>query len=149
MSAELVSPLIPRRVLVVDIKAVIVAVVIELNHRLEQQKLLHQYASRGRTRFPESPYFPFYEAESYILRGPYGCPGYQVRELLGEVRRLAQDLPPDPRRDALLEVVRRREEMVGALGAFGGFNFGPFGDPFGEMFFGDDEDEDEFDDDGW
>ena len=116
---------------------------------LEQQKLLHQYASRGRTRFPESPYFPFYEAESYILRGPYGCPGYQVRELLGEVRRLAQDLPPDPRRDALLEVVRRREEMVGALGGLGGFSFGPFGDPFGEMFFDDDEDDDEFDDDGW
>jgi tetratricopeptide (TPR) repeat protein len=110
---------------------------------LEQHKLLHDYARRARKLFPRNPYFAFYQAESYVLQGPYRCPAYQARELLGEVRRLAQELPPDPRRDALLEQVRRREEMVASLGPFGGFSFGPFE----EMFF--DDDDDDYGDDDW
>jgi tetratricopeptide (TPR) repeat protein len=115
---------------------------------LEQHRLLQEYARRGRRLFPANPYFPFYEAESYILMGPYRCPAYQVRELLGEARRLAQDMPPDSRRDALLEVIRRREEMVASVGPFGGGPFGGFPfDAFGEAFFGDDDDG--YDDDEW
>jgi tetratricopeptide (TPR) repeat protein len=111
---------------------------------LEQHRLLQAYARRGRRLFRGNPYFAYYEAESYVLQGPYRCPAYQVRELLAEVRRLAGEMPPDPRRAALLEVVRRREELVAAAGPFGGFSFGPFG----EMFFEDDDDEYD-DDDGW
>ncbi|HKI32423.1 MAG TPA: hypothetical protein VKA46_11185 [Gemmataceae bacterium] len=116
---------------------------------LENHKLLLDYAWAGRHRFPKNPYFPYFEAESYILQGPFRCPAFQVRELLGEVRRLAQEIPPDSRRDALLELVSRREEMVAALNPmFGGIDLGPFGAAFEEMFGGPDDDDD-YDDDGW
>jgi tetratricopeptide (TPR) repeat protein len=112
---------------------------------LENHKLLSEFGQRGQRRFPTNAYFPYYVAESYILLGPYRCPAHRVRELLGEVRRLAREMPPDSRRDALLEVVQRREQMVGALNPFGSFDFGS---AFEEMFGGPDDDEFE-DDDGW
>jgi tetratricopeptide (TPR) repeat protein len=111
---------------------------------LENHRTLHDYAQRGRVRFPKSPYFPFFELEAYILMGPYRCPVWQVRHLSDEVRRLAQELPPDPRRDALLETIRRREEMVGAQGRLGDIDFDMFGNAFEGMF--DDADDDEFED---
>jgi predicted Zn-dependent protease len=114
---------------------------------LENHKLLREYAAHGRRHFPNNPYFPFYEAEAYILMGPYRCPAYQVRQLLGEARRLAQEMPPDSRRDALLDLIRRREEMVASVGPFGGFNLDMF-NSFGGMFGGPDDDGYE-DDDGW
>jgi tetratricopeptide (TPR) repeat protein len=113
--------------------------------RLEESRLLGSYSHLGHTRYPKSPYFPFYEAESYIMLGPYRCPVYQVRHLFGEVRRLAQDLPPDSRREALLETVRHREEMIGTGGPLGGLNLDMFGSPFS----GPDEDEYSEDEDGW
>jgi tetratricopeptide (TPR) repeat protein len=110
---------------------------------LDNSRLLREYAGRGQVQFPRNPYFPYFEAESYVLMGPYRCPAYRVRELLGEVRRLAQDMPPDSRRDALLELIRRREEMVGSMGPFGGINFDAFGDAF-EGIFGAPDDDDEW-----
>ncbi len=104
---------------------------------LENHKLLLEFGQKGRRAFPDNAYFPYYVAESYILLGPYRCPADRVRELLAEVRRLAQQMPPDSRREALLETVRRREEMVGALGPFGGIDFGAFE----ELFGGPDEDD--------
>ncbi len=110
---------------------------------LESHRLLLEFGQRGQRLFPDNAYFPFYVAESYVLLGPYRCPGHHVRELLAEVRRLAQQMPPDSRRDALLEDVQRREQMVTALNPFGGIDFGS---AFGEMFGG--PDEDEFEDEG-
>lgn len=113
---------------------------------LENHKLLLEFGESGQGRFPKNAYFPYYVAESYILWGPYRCPVYRVRELFAEVRRLAQEMPPDTRRDALLESVQRREQMVASLGSFGGIDFGAFGGAFEEMFGGPDGDEfeDEF-----
>jgi tetratricopeptide (TPR) repeat protein len=116
---------------------------------LENHKLLLDFAQAGRRHFPKDPSFPFFEAEAYILQGPYRCSPYQVRNLLEEARRLAQELPPDPRRDALLDLIRRREEMVGTLNPFGGFPFGPFDAGFEDMFGGPDDEEEYFDDDDW
>jgi tetratricopeptide (TPR) repeat protein len=115
---------------------------------LENHKLLLEYAMRAHHRFPKNAYFPYYEAEAYILQGPYRCPAHRVRALLDEARRLAQEMPPDSRRDALLEMVQRREPLVAAMNPFGGMDFGPFGGAFEEMFGGPDDDEFE-DDDGW
>ncbi|HEX5272981.1 MAG TPA: hypothetical protein VFW33_20935 [Gemmataceae bacterium] len=112
---------------------------------LENHKLLLEFGEAGQVRFPKNAYFPYYVAESYILMGPYRCPAHRVRELLADVRRLAQEMPPDSRREGLLETVQRREEMVRSLNPFGGIDFGPFGGAFEEMFGGPDEDED----DGW
>jgi tetratricopeptide (TPR) repeat protein len=112
---------------------------------LKAHKLLLSYAERGARLFPKSPFFPFWEAEAYVLQGPYRCPAWKVRELLGEVRRLAADVPPDARKEALLEAVQRREEMVGALSPFGDFDFGPFGAL--DDVFGYDDEEDDFEDD--
>jgi tetratricopeptide (TPR) repeat protein len=114
---------------------------------LENHKLLRDYAGHGRHQFPRNAYFAFYQAESFVLMGPYRCPSYQVRRLLGEARQLAHDMPPDSRRDALLELIRRREEMVASVGPFGGFDLDMFGDAFGGMFGPPDDDYD--DDDGW
>jgi tetratricopeptide (TPR) repeat protein len=115
--------------------------------QLESHKLLLDFAIQAHSRFPMNPYFPYYEAEAYILQGPFRCPRWRVRELLAEVRQLAQELPPDSRRDALLEMVQRREQMMGASDPFGGIDFGPFGDAFEEVF--PDNEYDEFEDGGW
>ena len=61
---------------------------------LENHKLLWTYAESAATfRFPKNAWFPYYEAESYFLQGPYRCPAYRVRTLLAEVRTLAQEMP--------------------------------------------------------
>jgi tetratricopeptide (TPR) repeat protein len=112
---------------------------------LENHKLLFEYARLGRRRYPNNAYFPFYEAESYILQGPYRFSPYQVRELLTQTRQLAQAMPPDSRRDALLEMVQRREQMVGTMNSFGGIDL----NDFMEGMFGGPDDEDEYDDDEW
>jgi tetratricopeptide (TPR) repeat protein len=111
---------------------------------LESHKLLLEFGEVGRRRFPSNAYFPYYVAESYVLLGPYRCPAVRVRELLAEVRRLAQEMPPDSRRDVLLDVVQRREQLVGAANPFGDIDL----DAFEELFGGPDDDEFE-DDDGW
>jgi tetratricopeptide (TPR) repeat protein len=108
---------------------------------LENHKLLLEYGEAGQARYPNNAYFPYYVAESYILLGPYRCPAFRVRELLADVRRLAREMPPDSRRDALLESVQRREQMVASLSPFGGIDFGSFGGAFEEMFGAPDDDE--------
>jgi len=114
--------------------------------KLENPKLVEMCAWNGRRRFPGNPYFPFYQVEACILLGPYRCPGYRVRQLLDEVRRLAQAQPPDARRDALLDLVRQREEMIVAgLGMLGGIDFNMFNERLEDMF----DDGDDYDDDGW
>jgi hypothetical protein len=108
---------------------------------LEQHRLLKEYAWCGHKRYPKSPYFVYFQAESCRPQTVYGRTAYQLRELLEEARRLAQALPPDPRRDALLELIRRREEMAGAMGALEGLDFGAFSEAIESLFFGEDEDE--------
>lgn len=109
---------------------------------LEADKLLRQYAFAGRRRFPESPFFYFWEAESYISLGPYRCPAWRVGPLLDKARALAEKLPPDDRKDALLDTIQARQEMLGVQGIFGG-RFGPggmFGNVFEDLFGRNDDD---------
>jgi tetratricopeptide (TPR) repeat protein len=112
---------------------------------LKAHPLLRDYAELGQRRFPANPYFLFYEAEACVLQGLYRRDVPRVRHLLGEVRRLAADLPPDARKQALLETVQRREETV-AVSPFDGLGLPDFPDFFDDMF---DDDEDEDDDGYW
>jgi tetratricopeptide (TPR) repeat protein len=113
---------------------------------LKALKPLRTFASLGQQRFPNNPHFPFMEAESYFAAGPDRFPAWQVRPLLQEARRLAEQMPREPRQQELLETIREREEMMRTLNPFLEFLTGT-GSPFD--FFGY-EDEDDYDDeDGW
>lgn len=103
------------------------------------------FAALGRRRFPNNPLFPFLESESYFVMGPERMPAWQVRPLLEEARRLAEKAPREPRQQQLLETIREREEMLRSLNPFLEFLSGGF-DPFG---FYEQDDEDDYDDDGW
>jgi tetratricopeptide (TPR) repeat protein len=108
---------------------------------LQQHRLLKEYAWHGHKRHPKNPYFVYFQAEACRPHTVYGRTAFQFRELLEEARRLAQALPPEPRRDALLEQIRHREEMAGAMGAPDGLDFGAFSEAIESLFFSDDEDE--------
>jgi tetratricopeptide (TPR) repeat protein len=108
---------------------------------LEQLRLLKEYAWHGHRRYPKNPYFVFFQAESCRPQTMYGRTAHQLRELLEEARRLAQALPPDPRRDALLEQIRRREEMAAAMGSLDGLDFGAFSEAIESLFLSGDDDE--------
>jgi tetratricopeptide (TPR) repeat protein len=107
---------------------------------LRSRKLLLNFAQRGRRRFPQNPYFPFWQAETFIMQGPYRCPSYRVRPLLDEVRRLAAAMPPGSRKEQLLEEVKRREEMISTLHPLGGFDFDRFNDLL-DQYYGDEDDD--------
>ncbi|TMQ35192.1 MAG: hypothetical protein E6K70_03580 [Planctomycetota bacterium] len=112
--------------------------------RLDALKVLRKYVTRGKRQFPRNPHFYFYEAESYISRGPMDCPVPKVQQLLNKTQELARALPPGDERDDLLDLVQERQKMIAAQGALGG---PAFLDMLNEVF-GMDEDEDA-DDDGY
>ena len=112
--------------------------------RLDALKVLRKYVTRGKRQFPRNPHFYFYEAESYISRGPMDCPVPKVQQLLNKTQELARALPPGDERDDLLDLVQERQKMIAAQGALGG---PAFLDMLHEVF-GMDEDEDA-DDDGY
>jgi tetratricopeptide (TPR) repeat protein len=111
---------------------------------LEAPKPLQAYAEQGQQRFPNNPYFYYWEVEAHILRGPYRCPIWRVQSLIADVRRRLAQMPPDSRKDAVLETLKRREEMVASLSPFGRMY-----SSFGQMFEEADDDEYDDDDDGW
>jgi tetratricopeptide (TPR) repeat protein len=112
---------------------------------LEARKQARAFATLGKKQFKANPWFPFFEALTYFLEGPEGCPYYPTRTLLEDAERLARALPTDERRERLLEDVQRRLTALDALSPFGGFMQDFFDGPFG-----DDEWEDEWDDeDEW
>lgn len=112
---------------------------------LEARKQARTFAGLGKKRFKQSPWFPFFEAVTYFLEGPEGCPYYPTRTLLEQAERLAQALPPDERRERLLEDVRRSQTALEAFSPFGGFmgDFFEMGDDEWDEE-GDDEDEDDW-----
>lgn len=81
---------------------------------LDATTLMRSFATQGKKRFPRNPFFPFHEAESYVLLGPRECPIDKVQRLLQKVRKLAQDLPPDDKKQALLDKVEHIEETISA-----------------------------------
>jgi tetratricopeptide (TPR) repeat protein len=113
---------------------------------LKTLKQLREYTALGRQRFPQDPYFPYLEAESYLAQGPSRCPAYRVQPLLETARHLVQALPRDHRHKELQELIEERSQMM----AFNPFARGPGATMFESMFeqmFGQDEDEDDFDED--
>ena len=68
-----------------------------------------------------------------------------MRRLLTQSRQFAQAMPPDSRRDALLDLVQRREQLISVANPFGGIDL----DYVFEGMFGEPDDEDDYDDDGW
>ncbi|HZT80267.1 MAG TPA: hypothetical protein VFA26_08600, partial [Gemmataceae bacterium] len=110
---------------------------------LEAIKLLRSLAREGQRRFPANPFFPYVEAESYMICGPESCPVWQVRPLLDRAAKLASELPPHDRHRPLLDAIRQRQQMIGAFDSMGGM----FGDLFGG-FWDDGYDDEDDDDDG-
>ncbi len=103
-------------------------------------KPARKFAELGRERFPQSPWFPFYEAETHIALGPARCPVWRVVPLLEEARRLAGARQQSERDRDLLEVIQERQQMLGALN--------PFASGIMSML-GEEDDEDYWDEDDW
>jgi tetratricopeptide (TPR) repeat protein len=108
-------------------------------------KPVRAFARVGQDRFPMDPIFPFFQAESYFVKGPEQFSAWQVQPLLAEARRLAERAPREPRQQQLLETIREREEMLRSLNPFLGF----LGGGFNPFEFYEEDDDDEYDDDGW
>lgn len=112
---------------------------------LEARKQARTFAALGKKQFKQNPWFPFFEAVTYFLEGPERCPYYPTHNLLEQAGRLAQALPPDERRERLLEDIRRRQTALEALSPFGGFMQDFFDMGFADDEWDEDEDEDEDD----
>jgi tetratricopeptide (TPR) repeat protein len=113
---------------------------------LDADRLLQEFAALGQERFPNNPHFFVLEAESYIAQGPYRCPRWRVQPLLERAQQLAQKMPPGDEQKALLDLIKHRQQLVGAQGLLGGLPLGMF-DPLMGPFDDYDEDYDDYDDD--
>jgi tetratricopeptide (TPR) repeat protein len=106
---------------------------------LQARRLELTYIRLGQRKFPQSPVFFLAEAEYHIALGPGRCPIWQTQELLKKAQDLAKALPRDDQQKALLDTIKKHQEMVSALSPFG--RFGPL-DMFGPMFgYGEEGDE--------
>jgi tetratricopeptide (TPR) repeat protein len=110
--------------------------------QLDALKVLRKYVTRGKRQFPRNPHFYFYEAESYINRGPMDCPIPKVQQLLNKTQELARALPPGDERDALLDLVQERQKMIAAHGALTGPGFL---DVLSEIFGAEEDDDVDYD----
>ncbi|HKB39766.1 MAG TPA: tetratricopeptide repeat protein, partial [Gemmataceae bacterium] len=111
---------------------------------LQSYRLTNTYTELGQRKFSKNPLFPYLEAVNEMGRGPGTFGPWQVHQLLEKAEKLARDLPPERRREELLEQIHIRLRAVDVLNPFGRL-FGTVFDPFG--FDDDEEDEDEYD--GW
>ena len=112
---------------------------------LKAQRMLHGFAELGQGRFPNNPYFPFWEVQAHMLLGPFRSNPQRIHLLLEQVAPPGRGHASRLAKQGLLEVVQRCEEMVAVVSPFGGLNFDMFQDMLDNMF-GGGEDEDEDDD---
>jgi tetratricopeptide (TPR) repeat protein len=78
-------------------------------------------AEEGRRRFPQNPFFPHLQVLGLFHgKDPRDLHQWQIEPLLAEAERLARNLPPDARREALLKDIAERRKMLEALNPFGG-----------------------------
>jgi tetratricopeptide (TPR) repeat protein len=119
------------------------------HHLLDMQayKQARSYTALGHRRFPQNPVFLLLEADSYLRLGPDRCPIHLVGPLLERARRLAEKMPRDPRQQELLEKIQQGEELIRSLNPFLSLFEGGFGGMFDP--FGDDGEDDEFEDEDW
>jgi tetratricopeptide (TPR) repeat protein len=113
---------------------------------LKDFKALWQFTRLGRRRFSKEPLFPYLEAVSYFEQGPGRMPFFEVESLLETAERLARDLPPDERRERMLDDIQQRRKAVGLANPMG---MGFMRDVFGRMFDPDDGYDDDDDDDDY
>jgi hypothetical protein len=107
-------------------------------------RLLRDYTNQGQRRFPQNPFFPFMEAESYVVLGPGQAPVWRIGPCLEKARRLVEALPRDARHKGLLEEIQKRQDMVRIVNPL----FGPQGrHMFESMLDQLYDDDDDFDDD--
>jgi hypothetical protein len=104
---------------------------------LKAPKLLRKFFALGQRRFPTNPRFYLAEVDFQLAQPVYSIWAPRLSVLLDKVRELAQALPRGER-EAMLELVRDRQEHLQELDSFG---FGtampnPL-DFFGEPDFGD------------
>jgi tetratricopeptide (TPR) repeat protein len=102
---------------------------------LEAFPLARTFAALGRRRFPGDPWFCFIEAEALFARGDGRAGMRNVQPLLERARQLAGALPPDDQRQALLDLVQQRLQMIGLSSQA----FSMLEDLFGEFGMDDDD----------
>lgn len=114
---------------------------------LDAYRLSGQYLNKARRAFDANPLFPLLEAEIEIQRGPGTFQPWRVGQSLKLAEERAQRLPPGPKRDGLLDRIHEHQKVLDAMNPFGRMFESMFDrfDPFG----GFDEDDDEYEDDGW
>jgi tetratricopeptide (TPR) repeat protein len=119
----------------------------EALRHLKSVRLFSKYAKRGQTLFANNPLFYLIEAEMLMDQGPHRCPVYQVKPLLERAQSLTNALPPDERKQKLLDRIADRQHQLQALNPFAAL-LGE-GGMFDSLFGGPDEyydDDDELDD---
>ncbi len=109
---------------------------------LKSTRAARRLLEKARRQFRANPMFPYLLALTYVTGELEQAPLYQVRPLLEEARRLAEALPPDPRREKLLRDIQDRLHALAVANPFG---MGFMEDFFGSFF--DDGDGDEGDGD--
>jgi tetratricopeptide (TPR) repeat protein len=117
---------------------------------MEAYRPLRSFTALGQQRFPANPAFPLMEVQGYLEEGPERCDPYRMRALLDRARRLADQLPRDPRQQDLLRTIAEYEQELQQLNPFLAMLAGGF-DPFDFDFEEDDDydDEDGDDDEFW
>jgi hypothetical protein len=99
---------------------------------LGSRKLADRYFHLGQKKYPSNPDFYLLEAETNLERGPYRGPTGETQELLKKALEKAQALPHDQRREAILQKIKKHQEMIAALNPFSRLlGSSPFGGPFG------------------
>ncbi len=113
---------------------------------LGSYRLSIDYIYRGREEHDRNPVFPLIHAEIEMGRAEGVFPVYYVQPWLAYALQLAQQLPPGPRREQLLDRIQGHLKFLEATNPFRrGFN--DIFDPFG---YEDDEDDEEYEDeDEW
>ena len=107
---------------------------------LKNSRLANTYTRLGQRKFPKNPMFPLLEAQNEMSRGPAVARHWVLRPLLEKAQKLAQDLPPDRKRQELLDQIGERLRLIDEMNPFSRLFGGGF-DPFGD-FYEEDDDED-------
>jgi tetratricopeptide (TPR) repeat protein len=82
-------------------------------------RAFRRLARAGGGKFPASPFFPFFEAISFLDEGRGRVQAWRVRPLLDEAERRARALPADERVRALLEEVEEQKRELARRDPFG------------------------------
>ena len=91
---------------------------------------LGRLSREWRCTFPDSPYPPFFELESYVARDQRRWRIWRLRAIGEQARERAERMPPGPQRDGLLEKLDARMQQFHDLNPFASM-FDRMADAFG------------------